>query len=331
MKHDPSNKSGLKLLKNKLLTTLEDLDLPWNGPYELDALEKLCDYFGIIVRLFEFGGTKLKYMYPKDKKSGTVPEINLLITVNDKDNLSRVDYIENLRLYLKPFGIFCIICNRVLRKNSHKCGHPSACYACSRIAYPADVELFETRLNHKMFCKEVNDQWTICEICGTTAKSKACAKLHKTKKVFNCRNKRKCILCDRFYVFKKNNAHVCEHTEFCKICHEYHNDLPPKQHFCKLLPQKEPKYYPGLATWDLETTSGAEKSPLMCRNCTDKEIEYLKKVCKTHSQLSQTEKSNLLCELHKGQDPDGKMYHLGKETILLSLKKTKQKKLVSKV
>ena len=312
------NKKIQKLLKNKVYTVLEDIDLPLTGPYDLaETVEKLSVYYNVLIRILEHGGTRLKYVHPINEKPGKIAEINLLLTCNETNNKKTLNYIENLDLYAKPFGLFCIICNRYFPKKTHKCRHKNACYACGRVAWDFEEKLFDTVYSQKYICKEIPDQWKTCQTCGTVTKSEKCAKLHKSKKVNNCKNKRKCHACQRTYVVKKDKPHKCQDDQLCKVCFDYYNEKPSEQHFCRLKKQSKPDYYPGLATWDVETTTNNKTSPLMCIVCADKEAEYLKKVKQTHSQLSREEKINLLCDDHRNQDPDEKAFHFGMTTKIV--------------
>ena len=309
--NNPSKKAQ-KILKEKVYTVLEDIGLPLTGPYDMEnTINRLSDYYNVLIRLLENGGTRVKYVQPMNKKPGKIPEINLLVINDASNNRNTVSYIENLELYVKPFGLFCIICNRFFLKKTHKCRHKYSCYACGRASWDFEEELFETSYSQKFLCKEIPDQWKTCQTCGTITKSKKCAKIHVSKKVNNCKNKRKCHSCNKTYVFKKDNPHKCKADQLCKVCFDYYSEKPPEQHYCKLREQSKPDYYPGLATWDVESTTKKEKVPLMCIVCADLEAEYLIKVKKTHSQLSREEKTSLLCKDHKNHDPDEKAFHSG--------------------
>ena len=312
LKNDPSNKSALKLLKNKVFAVLDDLDLPLSGPYNLEnVVPKLCEYFDVVIRILDRGGTRVMYTSAIEQ-SGKRAEINLLLTAQEDDDKKRLHLIVNLNYYVKAFGhIFCHICNRVLNRKTHKCTYVQNCYSCNRYKVNADQELFETAYTQTLYCKPVPDQWKNCEKCEIVARSHHCSKLHKTKASSRCRAKRKCPLCNRIYQHVKNREHNCEKDTFCKVCYQYCSDSPLDPHYCELRKQKAPTYYPPLATWDLESKK-AEKYPNMCINCLRNERYYLENVKKVWSQLSQEEKISLMCDEHKDSDPDQKSFHQGK-------------------
>ena len=306
---NPSYKPALKLLKNQVFSVLEDLDLPLSGPYDLeDTIPKLTEYFDTKIRILDRGGSRILYTCPENKKLGQGSEINLLMT--QKDGKNRLDVITNLNLYVKPFGLFCHICNRILTKKSHKCSNSAACYACGRAKLEYSDVLFETSFSQALFCREDPGKWNTCSRCGMTTRSKKCGKIHSRKKSNNCYHRKKCELCSRVYVVKKDRVHTCQEERFCQLCFSYYNPKPNEQHYCRLREQKPPKYYPPIGAWDLESKASSN-SPNMCFECIYQQKRYLERTKCVWSQLNQDEKRSLLCPNHKDSNPDEKSFHSG--------------------
>ena len=308
LKRNPENKKALHFLKSKILTLTQDLNLSCIGPYPMEeTLEQLSLYFGAKIRVLSHGGTSIIFTFPKNEKLGQKPEINLLLIENNCGKT--LNYIENIHLYVKPFGLFCHICNRILKKKKHKCSDSQACYACGRARLLPNDQLFEVYNSHKFYCREVPDQWKHCPECRIVTKSKQCAKFHK-RKAINCKHKRQCTLCNRNYVVNKKIPHDCKKNKFCQICFTYYEQNFFEEHFCRLQEQKDAQYYPPLAAYDFETKA-TNKAPTSCIDCALKEALYLQRVQVNWSQLAKEEKINLLCHKHQDCDPDEKDFHEG--------------------
>ena len=306
LKKNPNSLRAQTFLKDKWLDVCSDLNLSPNGPFDLkECIDPIAEYFGMNVYVIDGLKFDLYYKYPNLRNESN-PSVFLLLS-SDKQH---VDLIMDRFKAFPNIGSICIFCNKVTKRYSrHRCYNKKICFLCNK--YKLDLledsalmengqQPFLTSRNKNFFC--IKTETSKCKNCGLEYRSATCFKKHVA--IGQCHLKMKCPSCQKVYL--KKYDHFCD-KKFCIRCKTNFNSA--KSHFCRMAPQPRIDEDCILAVFDCETVQEKEKNFSSCYKCFYKEKDYLKHSGKTRSQLSDQEKTFLLCDDHKNCNLDSMSYH----------------------
>ena len=101
LKNNPKHNFALAHLKKIYSDLLNDLNMPLNGPFNINLIEKICCYFDTDCTVLSKAGNHIMYRFPKMPRSDK-PHIYLLHTAaQNVGQNAHVDLILNENLYLK--------------------------------------------------------------------------------------------------------------------------------------------------------------------------------------------------------------------------------------
>ena len=88
----PKSLKGLKCLKTIYLALTADLEMTVSGPFQLETIEKICDYFEINCTVLSH--ENIMFKYPKIPNL-SIPHVFLLFTRKENEDIGHVDLIRN--------------------------------------------------------------------------------------------------------------------------------------------------------------------------------------------------------------------------------------------
>ena len=101
LKNNPQNSSALSCLEKTYFDLLTDLNMSPAGPFKIDVVETICNYFGMDCTVLSKAGNHIMYRFPKTPRLDK-PHIYLLFTGAQRVGQNgHVDLILNEKLYLK--------------------------------------------------------------------------------------------------------------------------------------------------------------------------------------------------------------------------------------
>ena len=310
-----------KLILTQLNKMIQDLDLPFEGPYDFnETVMKLSSFYNCQFFIFDSieNSSKLKFMYPEDYNDSLQP-IYLFEPLDDQSHLI---FIRQLNSYFKKNVKVCFSCKKTFKsfKYKHMCTERKVCFSCRRPFCSKNTYIHEKLKAN--FCDKniVSEKPKLCSICNVTMYSMHCQKSHFSTL---CNGTGtfgwKCLSCNKFTYRKGNlNAktiaqlHKCG-VKYCRFCREEMDN--EEFHICKLKKEKHPKAIPLLAFISMEHSfSGVGK----CYDCFNIKLKFKNENLMSWQSLYESEKfSSLNCPVHENMiQSEPNMAVIYKETLV---------------
>ena len=256
-------KYACKLLIDHLTALIDILELPANGPYELQATLKLLSQHWKC-QFFVFAGisqakSKLSYWFPSTYDDSLMP-----IYLYQPHGENHIIYIQNIDSYYRHNGKLCLGCMQTFKgvRYRHFCKSKRSCFACHRHLQTPATYIHSKLERHFCNVNITPEIFTTCERCNCKILSQSCLRAHKllcySKGYFGWF----CDQCQKFSYAIKNltsdemkKRHVCGSLRNCRYCF-----FPQEQehHLCLIRKEKCHNYHSRLGFCQLQLFGGNE-------------------------------------------------------------------------